>query len=432
MASAASKAGRRWSAAMAAAVVAHAALAAALSHHGARPVDASPLTEVRILSLGEGAGALPPVHAPAPTPPRAHRESASVSPRPRRASAPATSAPATIREPEAARIAHQEQGASADAGSPSPSTASREDGPRGPHLTVLVRLDRLRDKPYAAFVTDLLARLPDCRALVQGTGLRLQDSFDTLWIATPNPSDVELTSLVARHRTSDLLMRGALDQGTTSRDETLTWGFEEGHPYALRRAGAAAAPRSEGERVVALADQGVLLVTPPPERHLLIAGTPAAPVISDAGVPSSPAPGWRLLIDYMEAEEDELPADAFAMLTEVDLLTPATLQGVPWTSGLPMPHLVRATVTSDARPVFDLRADFASDQEGLAWETAWPTGAGAAGRAHDHGTGALEAWLTRASFTRTGSTIHLRWILEAAELYLIARAGMGAPLPAPK
>jgi hypothetical protein len=282
----------------------------------------------------------------------------------------------------------------------------------------------LRDKAYAAFVIELLARIPDCLALVQGTGLRLEDSFATLWIATPNPSDRELTSLVARHRTSDLLMRAALDQGTTGRDESLTWGFAEGHPYALRRAGTAAAPRAQGERVVALADRGVLLVTPPPERHLLIAGTPAAPVLSDAGVPSSPAPGWRLLIGYMEAEEDEMPEDALAMLTEVDLLSPAALRGLPWTNGLPMPHFVRATVTSDARPVLDLRAEFATDQEGLAWETAWPTATGGADRARGHGT--LEAWLTRASFTRSGSTVHLRWTLAAPDLSLIPLAGVSA------
>jgi hypothetical protein len=223
-------------------------------------------------------------------------------------------------------------------------------------------------------------------------------------------------------------MRGALDQGTTGGGESLTWGFAEGHPYALRRAGTAAAPQSEGARVVALADPGVLLVTPPPERHLLIAGTPAALAPSDAGVPSSPAPGWRLLIAYMQAEEDALPGDAFAMLTEVDLLTPAALRDLPWTNGLPMPRRVRATVSAAARPVLDLAADFATEQDGLAWENAWPTGTGGAGRAPEHGAGVLGAWFRRGSFTRVGSVIHLRWTLAATDLARLAQAGTDAAL----
>jgi hypothetical protein len=287
---------------------------------------------------------------------------------------------------------------------------------------LLVRLDRLRSKTYAALVTELLARVPDCGTLLQGTGLRLEESFSTLWLATPNPSDGELTSLVARHQTPDLEMRGALDQGTTGRSESLTWGFAEGRPYALRRVGTVAAPQSEGERVVALADPGVLLVTPPPERHLLIAGTPAATGGAGAGGPSSPAPGWKLLIGYMQAEEDALPGDAFAMLTEVDLLTPATLRDLPWTEGLPMPQRLRATVSDADRPVLELVATFATAEEGLAWENAWPNGTGGAGRAPEPGSGILGAWLRRGAFTRVGSVIHLRWTLAAGDLARLARS----------
>ena len=50
---------------------------------------------------------------------------------------------------------------------------------------MLLRLDRMRGTDYAAPVDDLLMHLPDCRALLQGTGLELFTDFDALLIATP-------------------------------------------------------------------------------------------------------------------------------------------------------------------------------------------------------------------------------------------------------
>ena len=60
----------------------------------------------------------------------------------------------------------------------------RSYAPEGSRVTALLRVDRLRDTPYAALVDAMLMRLPDRRDLLEGTDLDLYRDVDALLVAT--------------------------------------------------------------------------------------------------------------------------------------------------------------------------------------------------------------------------------------------------------
>src|SRR6185503_20233319 len=59
----------------------------------------------------------------------------------------------------------------------------RQLGPEGSRFTMLLRLDRLKDTPFAEPVDALLQRMPDRRDLLEGTGLGLYEDFEALLVS---------------------------------------------------------------------------------------------------------------------------------------------------------------------------------------------------------------------------------------------------------
>jgi hypothetical protein len=78
-----------------------------------------------------------------------------------------------------------------------------------------------------AAVDRLLLLLPDRHRLIDGTGLDLYRDFDSLLIATPNPTDDAVTFLAARHH----LMECPIQGGPQSRSQ----GGEKAHRLADHR-----------------------------------------------------------------------------------------------------------------------------------------------------------------------------------------------------
>jgi hypothetical protein len=349
----------------------------------------------------------------------------------------------------------------------------RQYGPEGSRVTVLLRLDRLRDTPYAPALDALLERLPDRRDLLAGTGLDLYKTFDALLIATPNPLDYTVTFLAARHRLKDAELRTALERGAKATGRVLTWRTEGHRPFAERHARTPVPGASRDERLIVLPAPGLVVVTPPIYRSLLFStakpvGTTGDKVGPDGGVVATPAgasasrgtdtgtdPQWGALLRRIDAQDGIMPADAVAMLSAIDIFSAPSLQrglnvvprgralsqklGEHPTSpgtvmGMEVPRTMTASIAVKPSPTVDVVAEFESLEQAVHWEQAWPA-------LHQRfrtnpyvmltGFGPLVA---RAELTRTELTIHLKLTATDEEtlrlLQIVARL-TGGQLAAP-
>ena len=290
---------------------------------------------------------------------------------------------------------------------PRPSSL-RQYGPEGSRITVLLRLDRLRETPYAPALDALLERLPDRRDLLAGTGLDLYKTFDALLIATPNPLDYTVTFLAARHRLKDAELRTALERGAKATGRVLSWRTEGHRPFAERHARTPGPAVGRDDRLIVLPAPGLVVVTPPVYRSLLFAtarpaakaGTPPGPdagPVSDppaaAGGGSGADPQWGALLRRIDAEDGIMPADAVAMLSAVDIFSAPSLQRglnvVPrgralsqklgeqpvspgTVMGMEVPRTITASIAIKPSPSLDIVAEFESLEQATHWEQAWP------------------------------------------------------------
>jgi hypothetical protein len=302
-----------------------------------------------------------------------------------------------------------------DGAAPPRPQSVRAYGPAGSQVTALLRIDRLRGTPYAPLVDAVLMRLPDRRDLLDGTGIDLYRDVDAMLVATPDPVDPAVTFLAVRHRLTDAALREALDRGARATGRKLTWRVERGRPFAERRTDAAD-PRSRDERLILLAAPRLVVVTPPAYRSLILQGPAQAPALralkggggaggdATSGVGGHPGAGatpsadehasWATLIRRIDAQDGIMPENAAALLSAEDVFSPrrprsgsAAVAGTRGTSdegpgvapepapriyGLPVPHLLTATIGIAPQPFADIDGDFSDASDAAAWEQQWP------------------------------------------------------------
>jgi len=400
-------------------------------------VTSMKMEEPRDLPLGSAAGgdrrpgtAAPP---PAAEPPvMAPAKDQGPKPRPKRPRPPVPQTPAPTPDGGAAP--------------PRPQSV-RSYAPEGSRVTALLRVDRLRDTPYAALVDAMLLRLPDRRDLLEGTDLDLYRDIDALLVATPNPVDPTVTFLVVRHRLTDGAVRAALDKGARATGRKLTWRTERGRPFAERR------PSSTDQnylrrdaRLILLAAPHLAVVAPPAYRSLILQGRPAssgaggaAGAAGTAGAsgqaPADEHAGWAALIRRIDAEDSIMPANAVAMLSAEGLFRtrPRGARAAPGTRGtdddssapfpatrlygLPMPALLTATLGIAPQPFADLDGTFDDEADARAWETQWPA---LRRKVLSNPLVVLTGFsglLGRVTVARAGASIHIR--VDATELELV-------------
>jgi hypothetical protein len=272
-----------------------------------------------------------------------------------------------------------------EAGGPGPSDLGQL-GPAGSRFTMLMRPDRLKGTPYAAPVDALLMHMPDRRDLLEGTGLSFYDDFEALLIATPNPLDYTVTFLAARHRLGDVAMRAAVDRGARATGRVVGWRSERGRPWGERRARAGGTPPATRDaRLIVLPAPGLVVVTPPAYRALLLApprkpsvATPdGGAQVSDAGASAPDAgaasPSWTSLLRRIDDESGLLPPNAVAMASAVDLLrraagVPVLVLGVE----IDVPRAISVVLGIEPEPFIEITATFDSEAAARRWEAAWP------------------------------------------------------------
>jgi hypothetical protein len=268
-------------------------------------------------------------------------------------------------------------------------------------------------------VDAILHRLPDHAALLKGTGLDLYQTFDAILIATPNPMDDAATFLAARHHLSDANMRAVLEAGARETGHVLTWRTEGRRPFAERRVKNPPPGLHRDDRLMILPAPGLVVVTPPVYRALLLKPRPrrqVAPPNADGGVGSDGAAaavpgdggagasgdagaggereGWTDLLRRIDAEDGIMPPEAIAMLSAVDLFNARSLQrgleassgargrprdggapaGKPGTfMGMEVPRVLTVVVGAEPSPFLDVTAEFVDEDEARHWEQSWPT-----------------------------------------------------------
>ncbi len=357
-------------------------------------------------------------------------------------------------------------------------------------MTALLRLDRLRGTPYAPALDAILGRLPDRRDLLEGTGLDLFDTFDALLIATPNPLDYTVTFLAARHRLKDGELRAALERGARATGRALDWRTEGRRPFAERHSRHPAPGITRDDRLIVLPAPGLVVVTPPIYRPLLLAmARPRPPVAaatahattadagatavagaadSAAGSGTGGAAGsghetdgqWGALLRRIDAEDGIMPAGAVAMVSATDLFgvrslatgvdpgsrghapaapapggAPAKRPPTGTIAGMEVPRVITISIGVDPSPFLDVVAEFDDEDQARHWERDWPA-------LHQRLTTNPYVMLTgfsalvgRAELSRVDTTVHLRETATEAEtlrlLQIVARFMGAGPIASP-
>ena len=340
-----------------------------------------------------------------------------------------------------------------DGGAPPPRPQSvRSYAPEGSRVTALLRVDRLRDTPYATLVDAMLMRLPDRRDLLEGTGLDLYRDVDALLVATPNPVDPTVTFLAVRHHLTDGALRAALDKGARATGRRLTWRTERGRPFAERRPAADDQNYLQRDaRLIVLATPRLAVVAPPAYRKLLLQGRPAARTGGAAGgadgsmtggaggadgrTPADEHADWAALVRRIDAEDSVMPADAVAMLSLEGLFgsRPPRTRAAPGTRGtdddvaapfpavrvygLPLPPVLTATLGITPQPFADVDGAFTDEADAVAWEAQWPS---LKRKLMTNPLVVLTGFsglLGRVTVTRAGASLHIR--IDATEMELV-------------
>jgi hypothetical protein len=184
--------------------------------------------------------------------------------------------------------------------------------PDEPVVSVLLRLDRLRDTPWSRQVEALLEPMPDYTAIMGERAESFFTDWDTLLIASPRPRDLTATLVAARIRPD----RTTPQEFLVATGARIRWRPDPAGAVGSRARDPRRRPR-DPRVYFSPAAPWLLLLRP----HL----------VAPAPDPSSPAPAprWQDILASIESQATAWP-DAFAM---------ASLAGFPET--LQPPALLR-------------------------------------------------------------------------------------------
>ena len=347
-----------------------------------------------------------------------------------------------------AKAAPRDGGGSIDGGRRRPGDL-RSNGPDGSRLIALLRLDRLRVSPDSdstiAAVDRLLLLLPDRHRLIDGTGLDLYRDFDSLLIATPNPTDDAVTFLAARHHLMDAALKAALDRGAKAARKPIAWRTIEGRPVGIRQQDKGAA-LDRDDRILALPMPALAIMAtpayavqmlgqdalaPPNTARAIDAGSADADASSKEPRKPSGRPSWREIAARIEAEDGAMPDDAAFMMTATNLFDAAAGESyvVPSTRGAnddsppqplgtdpgPVPQTLTLVVGAET-PFIEVLAEFRTAADADRWERdlpAWKRKVISNPAVFLSGFSSL---ISRAQTTREENTLQTRIDVSTAEL----------------
>jgi hypothetical protein len=335
-------------------------------------------------------------------------------------------------------------GSSIDGGRRQPGDLRRA-GPEGSRLVALFRIDRLRASADSvstiAAVDRLMMLLPDRRRLIEGSGLDLYRDFDSLLIATPNPTDDAVTFLAARHHLGEAAFKAALDRSAKAAKKSIAWRSVEGRPVGIRQPeGRVGVGLDRDDRVLVLPATTLAIIATPAYAGQLLGTdghTPGKTRTVDGGAFDADAgrprprerPNWPEIVERIEAEDSAIPDDAAFMMTASNLFGRAAseLVVVPPTRGQsddqplrpvgtdPPPQSVTLLVGVEA-PFLAISAEFSSAADADRWERDLPAWKRRIGTNPIVILAGFSSLVGRAEISREDSTLQTRIELSTAEL----------------
>jgi hypothetical protein len=216
-------------------------------------------------------------------------------------------------------------------------------------------------------------------------------------------------------------MHAAIDRGARATGRAVAWRSEGGRPWGERRARAGVTPpAARDERLIVMPAPGLVIVTPPAYRTLLlaparktaapVAGGPDAGAVVDAGAAApAAAPSWASLLRRIDTENGLLPPNAVAMASAVDLFKrsangPVVFLGLE----LDVPHAITAVLGVQPEPFLDLTATFSSEVAARHWEETWPALQRKLRTNPYVVLGGMSSLVSRLSSAREGAVVKLR------------------------
>jgi hypothetical protein len=312
-------------------------------------------------------------------------------------------------------------------------------------LVALFRIDRLRasadSENTIAAVDRLLLLLPDRRRLIEGSGLDLYRDFDSLLIATPDPTDDAVTFLAARHHLGEAAFKAALDRSAKAAKKSIAWRSVEGRPVGIRQhEGRGGVGLDRDDRVLVLPATALAIIATPAYAGQLLGTdghTPGKTRTVDGGAFDADAgkprprerPNWPEIVERIEAEDSAIPDDAAFMMTASNLFGRAAseLVVVPPTRGQsddqplrpvgtdPPPQSVTLLVGVEA-PFLAISAEFSSAGDADRWERDLPAWKRRIGTNPIVILAGFSSLVGRAEISREDSTLQTRIELSTAEL----------------
>jgi hypothetical protein len=217
-------------------------------------------------------------------------------------------------------------GAKPKPAAPPPIEDLRTIGPQTANITLILRGPLLAKSPHREGVDALLSALPDYHTLLDGTTLNPFDDLRALLISTPDPRDVSMTFLAARHR-GDPRIRAL--PGKQLPDD----------PREFHALG-----------------EDLMLLGRPEDLHRIEA--------AEAGAGDAAGQRWLDALAHFDGGNQ----DAALQLTIGDVQTFVRLED----STLPLPRSLRLAMTAEASPALRLRLSFDEDAQAVSFSAAWP------------------------------------------------------------
>jgi hypothetical protein len=229
----------------------------------------------------------------------------------------------------------------------------------------------------------------------------------------------------------------------------VTWRTERRRPWGERkmRAGRsdASGPPSRDERIIVLPAPGLVVITPPAYRKLLLApprpaaardgGAPDA-VASDAGdAPDggaeTSAPSWTALLKRLDAEDGLMPENGVALVTAVDVFKsgngrPLEVLGTTLEVPVVLTALLGVQDGPSGDPFVELTGQFADEAAARRLEAAWPVLQRKLRSNPYVVLGGLGPILSRVTSTREGDTVKIRVTATPEETTRILQLAVSA------
>jgi hypothetical protein len=211
--------------------------------------------------------------------------------------------------------------------------------PHGHVVTAMVRLDRLRDTEWADRVDAILSPLPDYKALVGDTHIRMTDLFDVLVVSSPEPDDAVATTVVVKTRLSGPELRDYIDQP----DARVKWSAVKGG--ALGRRGSSPRVLSSDQRVFLSWTPKWMVLTQPRDLGPLTAAR-----TGDLDTPARPIdlPPWLARAGTIADEAGEPTGPAIMMTASGMFGTSLEMLG-PGGAAIPAPEQLTVTLEVDPK-----------------------------------------------------------------------------------